>query len=46
MKTINHNEDFFEYILLHEGAIIKDSENNEIKSKFLNKMESKIETKG
>jgi hypothetical protein len=35
-------EDFWNYVLLHQGARIVDKEGNNIKSSFLNKMENKV----
>jgi len=36
------NESFFEYVLLHRGAILTDEQGNGIKSSFLEKMNKKF----
>jgi len=41
LRNMLGNEDFWDYVLLHKGAIIQDKQGNEITSKFLNRMTKK-----
>ncbi|MEK7597283.1 MAG: hypothetical protein AAB441_01405 [Patescibacteria group bacterium] len=41
LQNMIKSEDFWDYILLHKGAIIQDKEGNEIGSKFLDRMSKK-----
>ncbi len=41
LQNMLENEDFWDYVLLHKGAIIQDKEGNEIQSEFLDKMSKK-----
>jgi len=38
LRNMLENESFWEYVLLHKGATIKDEEGNEVASVFLDKM--------
>ena len=38
LQNMIENEDFWDYVLLHKGAIIQDKEGNEIGSEFLDRM--------
>ena len=41
LQNMIENEDFWDYVLLHKGAIIQDKEGNEIGSEFLDRMSKK-----
>ncbi len=41
LQNMIESEDFWDYVLLHKGAIIQDKEGNEIGSEFLDKMSKK-----
>lgn len=41
LQNMIENEDFWDYVLLHKGAIIQDKEGNEIESEFLDRMSKK-----
>lgn len=41
LQNMIENEDFWNYVLLHKGAIIQDKERNEIGSEFLDRMSKK-----
>jgi len=42
LRNMLENESFWEYILLHKGAMIRDREGNEITSDFLSEMSKKF----
>lgn len=41
LQNMIENEDFWDYVLLHKGAIIQDKKGNEIGSEFLDRMPKK-----
>lgn len=41
LQNMIEGEDFWDYVLLHKGAIIQDKEGNEIESEFLDRMSKK-----
>lgn len=41
LQNMMENEDFWDYVLLHKGAIIQDKQGNEITSEFLDRMAKK-----
>ena len=41
VQNMIDNEDFFEYVLMHQGAKITNDQGEELKSEFLEKMQSK-----
>lgn len=41
LQNMIESEDFWDYVLLHKGAIIQDKEGNEITSEFLDRMAKK-----
>lgn len=41
LRNMVESEDFWDYALMHEGAIMRDSHGNEVTSAFLNRMENK-----
>lgn len=41
LQNMIESEDFWDYILLHKGAVIQDTEGNEIRSEFLDRMSTK-----
>lgn len=41
LQNMIENEDFWDYVLLHKGAIIQDKNGNEIGSEFLDRMSKK-----
>ena len=41
LQNMLENEDFWDYVLLHKGAIIQDKQGNEITSEFLDRMAEK-----
>ena len=41
LRNMIENEDFWDYVLLHNGAIIQDKEGNEVTSEFLDRMAKK-----
>ena len=41
LQNMIKGEDFWDYVLLHKGAIIQDKEGNEIESEFLDRMLNK-----
>lgn len=43
LQNMIENEDFWDYVLLHKGAIIQDKESNEIGSEFLDRMSKNME---
>ena len=41
LQNMIESEDFWDYVLLHKGAVIQDIDGNEVKSKFLDRMSAK-----
>ena len=41
LQNMIESEDFWDYVLLHKGAVLQDTDGNEIKSEFLDKMSTK-----
>jgi len=41
LQNMIESEDFWDYVLLHKGAIIQDKEGSEIGSEFLDRMSKK-----
>ena len=41
LQNMLESEDFWDYVLLHKGAIIQDKQGNEITSEFLDRMAEK-----
>ncbi|OGK38370.1 hypothetical protein A3F03_01455 [Candidatus Roizmanbacteria bacterium RIFCSPHIGHO2_12_FULL_41_11] len=41
LQNMLESEDFWDYVLLHKGAIIQDKQGNEITSEFLDRMAKK-----
>ena len=41
LQNMIESEDFWDYVLLHQGAVLQDRDGNEIKSEFLDRMSSK-----
>lgn len=46
LQNMLNNEDFFEYVLLHQGAIVTDEHGKELRSEFLTRMQSKYPFQG
>ena len=42
LENMQESEDFWDYVLMHKGAIMRDTQGNEITSAFLDKMENKF----
>lgn len=42
LQNMLENEDFWNYVLLHNGAIIRDKQGNNVGSEFLDRMEKKF----
>ncbi|MFH1182742.1 MAG: hypothetical protein V1690_00575 [Candidatus Moraniibacteriota bacterium] len=41
LQNMIENEEFWDYVLFHQGAIIQDKDGNKIESEFLNRMAKK-----
>ena len=41
LQNMLENEDFWKYVLLHEGAVLKDVDGNDITTEFLEKIQNK-----
>jgi len=44
LENMCENEDFWDYVLMHKGAIMRDTQGNEITSAFLDRMADKNST--